>query len=97
MLAEFDTTTLIALAVALAAGAWFLAAAADNVIGRDGFGTLANAIILVAGACLGLFMLEHLHLPVYNPALRALGCVAGGFSCLALLSLLKAFANRLHY
>lgn len=97
MLADFDNASLIILAMALAVGAWFVAAAADGVIGRDGFGTFANTIILFAGGCLGLFSAEHLDLPVYNTAAQAFAVVIGGFACLALLSVLKAFANRLHY
>lgn len=97
MLADFDNFTLIAFAAALAVGAYFLAAATDNVIGSDGFGTVPNMIILIAGAFLGLFALEHLQLPIHNDALRMFACVVGAFLCLAFLSVLKAFANRLHY
>lgn len=97
MLAEFDNFSLIAFTLALAVGAYFLAAATDNVIGADGFGTVPNMIILIAGAFLGLFSLEHLRIPVHNDGLRMFACVIGGFLCLGLLSLLKAFANRLHY
>ncbi len=97
MLAEFDNFSLIAFALALAVGAYFLAAATDNVIGADGFGTVPNMIILIAGAFLGLFGLEHLNLPIHNDALRMFACVIGAFLCLGLLSVLKAFANRLHY
>ena len=97
MLGEFDNTTIIMFGLALAVAAYFVAAATDNVIGADGFGTFANMIIMIAGAFLGLFTMEHLQLPVHNVALRSLACVAGAFVCLGLLSLLKAFANRLHY
>lgn len=97
MLTEFDNFSLVAFALALAVGAYFLAAATDNVIGADGFGTIPNMIILIAGAFLGLFSLEHLKLPIYNDALRMFACVIGAFLCLGLLSLLKSFANRLHY
>ena len=94
---DFDTLTLILLGCGLAACAYFLAAATDNVIGRDGFGTVPNMIILIAGACLALFTIRNMHLPVYGTALQALACVIGAFACLALLSVLKAFASRLHY
>ena len=97
MLAEFDSFSMVAFALALAVGAYFLAAATDNVIGADGFGTVPNMIILIAGAFLGLFSLEHLKLPIHNDALSMFACVIGAFLCLGLLSLLKAFANRLHY
>lgn len=97
MLTEFDNFSLIAFTLALAVGAYFLAAATDNVIGADGFGTIPNMIILIAGAFLGLVGLEHLKVPIHNDALRMLACVAGAFLCLGLMSLLKAFAKRLHY
>lgn len=97
MLTEFDNFSLIVFALGLVAGAYFLAAATDNVIGSDGFGTIPNMIILIAGGFLGLFSLENLKLPIYNDALRMFACVIGAFLCLGLLSLLKSFANRLHY
>ncbi len=97
MFTDFDNITLVAFAAALAVGAYFLAAATDSVIGRDGFGTVRNMIIMIAGACLGLFTLDHLQLPIHTGGLRIFACVIGAFLCLGLLSVLKAFANRLHY
>lgn len=94
---DFDTLTLIVYGSAALAGAYFLAAATDSVIGRDGFGTIANMIILIAGASVALFAVRLLHLPVYNSALLILIGVAGAYGSLALLAVMRAFGRRLHY
>ena len=92
MFAGFDTTTLLAIGIAIVVGAYFLAAAMDGVMGPDGFGTFANMVILV-----GLYAVDYFGLDLRNTTSQAVACVAGAFGCLATLATLKAVAGRFGY
>ncbi|QKV20285.1 hypothetical protein [Oricola thermophila] len=97
MLTSMDTVSLLVLGLAIAAGAYFIAAAMDGVMGPDGFGTVPNMVILIAGSFLGLYATEYLHLPAYSTTSQAVVGVSGAFSCLAFLAVLKSLANRFGY
>lgn len=97
MFLNIDAPTLIGAGLAITAIAYFMAAATDTIMGRDGFGTIRNMIILIAGAGIGLFVAERLRLPAHGLPMQALASICGGFACLALLAVLKALANRFGY
>ncbi len=97
MFANMDAATLVVVGLAIAAGAYFIASAMDGVMGSDGFGTIANMVILIAGSFVGLYAVEYLRLPAYTVTTQAVGGVAGAFGCLALLAMLKSLANRFGY
>jgi uncharacterized membrane protein YeaQ/YmgE (transglycosylase-associated protein family) len=97
MFTSMDTTTLLVIGLAIAAGAYFMAAAMDGVMGSDGFGTVPNMVILIAGSFVGLYATEYLHLPAYSVTTQAVVGITGAFTCLALLATLKSLANRFGY
>ncbi|MFZ2101276.1 MAG: hypothetical protein WAU86_11995 [Oricola sp.] len=97
MFTNIDTSTLLVVGLAIAAGAYFLASAMDGVMGPDGFGTVPNMVILIAGAFLGLYAIDYLHLPAYNVTSQAVASISGAFTCLAMLATLKALASRFGY
>ncbi|MCI5075300.1 hypothetical protein [Oricola sp.] len=66
-------------------------------MGSQSFGVWPTMIILMTGACIGFLGMDHLRLPVGGAAPRVLFCLFGAFSCLALLTVLRSFARRLHY
>ena len=97
MFASIDTTTLLVVSLAVAAGSYFMASAMDGVMGPDGFGTVPNMVILIAGAFIGLYMTDYLNLPAYNVTSQAVAGITGGFLCLGFLATLKSLANRFGY
>ena len=97
MLYGLDTTTLLVLALGIAAGAYFMASAMDGVMGPDGFGTVPNMIILIAGGFVGLYAIDYVHIPLNNATMQAVAGISGAFACLAALAMVKGIANRLGY
>ena len=97
MFVNIDTTTLLIAGLMVAAGAYFMASAMDGVMGTDGFGTVPNMVILIAGCFVGLYAFEYLHLPTYDVTTQAIAGITGGFTCLGFLATLKSLANRFGY
>jgi uncharacterized membrane protein YeaQ/YmgE (transglycosylase-associated protein family) len=97
MFANIDTTTLLIAGLLVSAGAYFMASAMDGVMGSDGFGTVPNMVILIAGSFVGLYAFEYMHLPAYDATTQAIAGITGAFACLAFLATLKSLANRFGY
>ena len=97
MFVGIDTVSLLIIGLAVAAGAYFMASAMDGVMGPDGFGTVPNMVILIAGAFIGLYVIDYLHLPAYDVTSQTVAGITGGFACLAILATLKSLANRFGY
>jgi hypothetical protein len=97
MFTSMDTTTLLVIGLAISAGAYFMAAAMDGVMGSDGFGTVPNMVILIAGSFVGLYATDYLHLPAYSATTQAVVGITGAFMSLAVLATLKSLANRFGY
>lgn len=97
MFTSMDTTTLLVIGLAISAGAYFMAAAMDGVMGSDGFGTVPNMVILIAGSFVGLYATDYLHLPAYTVTTQAVVGITGAFMSLAVLATLKSLANRFGY
>ncbi|MFZ2099530.1 MAG: hypothetical protein WAU86_03095 [Oricola sp.] len=74
--------------------AYFIGIAMNGVLGEDGFGTLMNATILVAGGFLGFYLARYIHVSAYDTTKHAVLVVSGGFISLAFLSVLKAVFQR---
>lgn len=97
MIAGMDTTTLLMIGLIVCSGAYFIASAMDGVMGPDGFGTVPNMIILLAGGFLGLYTMSLAHIPLNDPTMQAVAGITGAFTALAILATLKAIARRLGY
>lgn len=97
MIAGVDTFTLLIIGLVVTAGAYFMASAMDGVMGPDGFGTIPNMVILLAGGLVGFYLVNKMHLPSFDTTGQAVAGISGGFTCLAFLAMLKAVANRFGY
>jgi hypothetical protein len=97
MMTGFETTTLLVIGLAIGAGAFFIATAMDGLMGPDGFGTIPNMIILIAGGFFGHYVLGNINMPHNDATIQAIFGVTGGFTCLAFLAMLKAVASRYGY
>lgn len=97
MIYGMDTQFIAMLAFAIVAGAYFMASAMDGVMGPDGFGTILNMIILVAGGVIGLYAVDYFRFAAGGVTMQAVAGVTGGFMSLAILATLKSLANRIGY
>ncbi|MCI5075033.1 hypothetical protein [Oricola sp.] len=92
-----DTTMFLFLLFIGVAGAYFVGVAMDGVLREDGFGVLLNAVILIAGGFLGLYVSESLRLPFGDGTSQAVLIVSGAFLSLAFLAALKAVGSRMGF
>lgn len=97
MFDQLDTTTFMILGLGLTSGAFFGGIAMDGVMGRDGFGTIGNMIILLAGAIIGLELGAHYHWPIQREAGLAVAAVTTAFLGLAVLAVCKNVLIRLGF
>lgn len=97
MFSGMDTTTLLVIGLMIAAGAYFTAAAMDGVMGSDGFGTVPNMVILIAGSFIGVYATDYFHLPAYSVTTQTVVGITGAFMSLAVLAMLKSLASRFGY
>lgn len=93
MLGFMETELFIALVAMVCIMSYFVGTFMDSLLEGDGFGTLGNMMLLIAGTLLGFYFCDNY---VYgtNPVNFALVGISGGFLCLAVFSLSKAVLNR---
>ncbi len=97
MFAQMDAQTLVAITFAIAAASYFLGAAMDGVLQGDGFGTLGNMVVLMAGSFIGLRLSPMIDLPLDLTVAKAVCTVSGGFIVLAFLAMAKGVLARFGY
>lgn len=97
MFSYLDTTSLLALGLAVCTASFFIASLMDGVLEGDGFGTTGNMVILVAGAFLGFYVGNLITPYGANAVYTAVAGVSGAFGSLAILAIMKALLSRFGY
>lgn len=97
MLAHLDTQTLVAITFAIAVSGYFLGAAMDGVLQGDGFGTIGNMVVMMAGAFIGLQVSPMIEVPLDPTVTQGVAAVSGAFIFLALLATIKGLLARFGY
>lgn len=97
MFGQMDAQTLLVVTFAIAVSGYFLGAAMDGVLQGDGFGTIGNMVILMAGAFIGLRVGPMIELPLEPAVAQGVSAVSGAFIVLAVLATIKGVLARFGY
>lgn len=95
MLWMLDTSTLLMMIAAVGVASLVLGFVLDAILGEDGFGPVGNATLAGAGFFFGIHAADEYGFVVRDfPMATAIG-LAGAFSGVAALAMLKGVFNRL--
>lgn len=94
MLMYLDTSTMLFVVAVVAMISLLLGMVLNAILESDGFGAVGNAVIAGSGFMLGMYVANRYGFRLTDlPATTGLG-LAGAFSCVALLAMLKAGFSR---
>lgn len=96
MLNSLDTQMLVVLFMIVAVGSFFIGSMMHGVLEEDGFGTIGNMGVLIAGAFFGFYAIDIMMYGTNSVQIAVAG-VTGGFMTLALTVISKAVLNKLGY
>ncbi|MEM8540666.1 MAG: hypothetical protein AAGF25_06895 [Pseudomonadota bacterium] len=96
MLNSLDTEMLVVLFMIVAIGSFFIGSMMNGVLEEDGFGTIGNMGVLIAGAFFGFYAIDALLYGTSSVQIAVAG-VTGGFMTLAFTVITKALLNRFGY
>ncbi len=96
MLNSLETEMLVALFMIVAVGSFFIGSMMNGVLEEDGFGTIGNMGVLMAGSFFGFYAIDVLMYGTNSVQIAVAG-VSGGFITLALTVITKALLNKFGY
>ncbi len=96
MLNSLDTEMFVALFMVVAVGSFFIGSMMHGVLEEDGFGTIGNMGVLMAGAFFGFYAVDNFFYGTSSVQVAVAG-VSGGFITLALMVISKALLNKFGY
>ena len=96
MLNSLDTEMLVALFMFVAVASFFIGSMMHGVLEEDGFGTIGNMGILIAGAFFGFYAVDAMFFGTSSVQIAVAG-VSGGFITLAIMVISKALLNKFGY
>jgi len=96
MLNSLETEMLVVLFMFVAVGSFFIGSMMNGVLEEDGFGTIGNMGVLMAGAFFGFYAIDVLMYGTNSVQIAVAG-VTGGFMTLAFTVISKALLNKFGY
>lgn len=96
MLNSLETEMLVVLFMIVAVGSFFIGSMMHGVLEEDGFGTIGNMGVLIAGSFFGFYAIDVLMYGTSSVQIAVAG-VTGGFMTLAFTVITKAVLNKFGY
>jgi hypothetical protein len=94
MLWSLDTSTLLIIVSAVAGTSFILGLILDAILGDDGFGPTGNSLVAAAGFFLAVYAAAVYGFRLGDLAISTGIGLAGAFSCVGVLAVLKHAFNR---